>query len=270
MFRGEGDFNIHPRAARSSMAHRQSLAPRKATALNPSSSQAHASSSQVSKAVGYPILKAWDIVDVFQSLGIALTEEDVNKPTPFAIQHAWRQLLAETSGVTMEGFERPKGALLGMMQYPVSPPSRSDQQRSTRAQSSYAASSLVDAPCSHAVSERATFVQGAVTDELKRAALWMELLGGRHGRSRTQTSSRGQTNVVPTARLWPAARRPEPHATFSEPVRPGVWAAWLRSSSMARRSRRPRASARLPTVDRIRAQRQEPASSPVPVHPAPY
>jgi hypothetical protein len=108
------------------MAHRQSLAPRKATALQPSSSQNHASSSQQqqSKAVGYPILKAWDIVDVFQSLGISLTEEDVNKPTPFAIQHAWRQLLQETSGVTMEGFERPKGALLGMMQYPVSPHSR--------------------------------------------------------------------------------------------------------------------------------------------------
>lgn len=97
---------------------RQSLGPRKQTAI-PSSSQPQPSSQQ-SKGVGYPILKAWDIVDIFHSLGIMIQEEDINKPTAQAIQGVWKMLLEETSGVTLEGFERPKGALLGMMQYPVS------------------------------------------------------------------------------------------------------------------------------------------------------
>ncbi|KAL7416496.1 Nuf2 family-domain-containing protein [Mrakia frigida] len=95
---------------------RQSLGPRKQTAI-PSSSQPQPSSQQ-SKGVGYPILKAWDIVDIFHSLGIMIQEEDINKPTAQAIQGVWKMLLEETSGVTLEGFERPKGALLGMMQYP--------------------------------------------------------------------------------------------------------------------------------------------------------
>jgi len=49
-----------------------------------------------------------------------IQEEDINKPTAQAIQGVWKMLLEETSGVTLDGFERPKGALLGMMQYPVS------------------------------------------------------------------------------------------------------------------------------------------------------
>lgn len=99
------------------MSHRQSLNPRKQSALPSSSSQP---SSQQSKGVGYPILKAVEIVDVFRSLDIQIQEDDINKPTAHAIQTAWRSLLEETSGVSVEGFERPKGALLGMMHYPVS------------------------------------------------------------------------------------------------------------------------------------------------------
>jgi hypothetical protein len=93
--------------------HRQSVA-RKHSTVGPSAQQQHVVQ------IGYPILKTAEIVECLQELEIRIHEEDILKPTAFAIQTAWATLLESFNGVTYEGFERPKGALLGMMPYPVS------------------------------------------------------------------------------------------------------------------------------------------------------
>jgi hypothetical protein len=100
------------------MAHRQSLAPNR----NGSSKQSQQSQPQPPQTslIGYPILKTVEIVDCLQELHVPIQEEDINRPNAQSIQTAWAILLESFNGVTIEGFERPKGALLGMMQYPVS------------------------------------------------------------------------------------------------------------------------------------------------------
>lgn len=104
-----------PTPASTPMAHRQSISRAKAQSqpLIPQQQQ------QQPTGIGYPILKTGDIVDCLQELHVPIQEEDINRPNPQSIQTAWAILLESFNGVTIEGFERPKGALLGMMQYPV-------------------------------------------------------------------------------------------------------------------------------------------------------
>lgn len=86
-----------------------------------SSSTAGAVPAPSASVASYPILDAPTVAECLRSMRVSMVqEEDLKQPLAGTIQAVWAVLLHEFSGVTMDGLERPKGALVGMMPYPVS------------------------------------------------------------------------------------------------------------------------------------------------------
>lgn len=97
-------------------ASSSSRTPQQATSTL-SQSRKHPAPKQTS--IGYPILSPSELLDCLVELGAHLSHEDLIKPTATTVQNAWGAVLHYFTGVSLGGLERPKGAMLSMVTYPV-------------------------------------------------------------------------------------------------------------------------------------------------------
>jgi hypothetical protein len=71
--------------------------------------------------IGYPILPTQELVDCLQELGANVSEDDLKRPTAPMVRNIWSAVLHYFTGVSKAGLERPKGAMLSMVTFPVRP-----------------------------------------------------------------------------------------------------------------------------------------------------
>jgi hypothetical protein len=79
--------------------------------------------------IGYPILPTQELVDCLQELGANVSEDDLKRPTAPMVRNIWSAVLHYFTGVSKAGLERPKGAMLSMVTFPVRPTLESAKQQ---------------------------------------------------------------------------------------------------------------------------------------------
>lgn len=69
--------------------------------------------------MGFAMMHTEELLSCLIALKVAVTYDDLVKPTPHAVQSIWIQLLDVLTGSTRDMIEAPKHTLLGMMEYKV-------------------------------------------------------------------------------------------------------------------------------------------------------